>query len=186
MEKHISSFLKKGMWVAAILCIIRCAISFEDIKTNPSFYSIFGYIGEAISLAAILMVAYEKWLWRINPFSGIPCIKGTYSGNIKSSFDSKVRKANLEVKQTFLSIKIIMTTDESTSTSVFAIIDNQSDINELIYTYRNEPKAEYRPNSSIHYGTARLRLVGKGRLVGQYYTDRQTLGDLNFDKKTNR
>ena len=39
MNKQINSLLKKAMWVSIILFGIRCAVSFDEIKTNPSLYS---------------------------------------------------------------------------------------------------------------------------------------------------
>ena len=182
MNKQINSLLKKAMWVSIVLFGIRCAVSFEEIKTNPSLYSSLGYAGEAVGVAAILMVIYEKWLWRFDPFAGIPCIKGSYSGTIKSNYDSVVREASLQISQTFLSVRATMSTNESKSKSLAASIENVSGINELIFTYHNDPRAEHREGSPIHYGTARFALDEKDHLSGQYYTDRKTFGDLDFVK----
>ena len=132
MKKQIDRLLKKAMWVAVALFVIRCAVSFEEIKTSPSLYAFFGYAGEAVGLAAILMILYEKLLWRYDPVSGIPCIKGYYEGSFTSTYDSVKREASLTVKQSFLSVGITMSTGESESRSIAASIDNVYGVNMLV------------------------------------------------------
>ena len=182
MKKQIDSLVKKAMWVVVVLFVIRCAVSFEEIKTNPTVYSFFGYAGEAVGVAAILMVLYEKWLWRWDPLAGIPCIKGNYEGSITSTFDSTKRDASLAVKQSYLSVGITMSTSESESRSITASIESVSGVNRLVFSYQNDPKAEVRDRSQIHYGSAMFTLAEKDHLQGTYFTDRKTTGDLDFIK----
>lgn len=182
MKKQIDSLVKKAMWVAIALFVIRCAVSFEEIKTNPTVYAFFGYAGEAVGVAAILMILYEKWLWRWDPLAGIPCIKGSYEGSITSTYDSIKRDASLTVKQSYLSVDVTMSTSESESRSIAASIESVSGVNRLIFSYQNDPKAVVRDRSQIHYGSAMFTLAAKDRLQGTYFTDRQTTGDLDFLK----
>ena len=186
MKKQIDSLLKKAMWVAVALFVIRCAVSFEEIKTNPSLYAFFGYAGEAVGLAAIVMILYEKWLWRYDPLSGVPCIKGYYEGSFTSTYDLVKREASLTVTQSFLSVGLTMSTNESHSRSIAASIDNASGVNRLVFSYQNDPMAEVRDRSQIHYGSAMLTLDEKDCLKGTYFTDRKTTGDLYLQKSPDR
>ena len=52
---------------------------------------------------------------------------------------------------------------------------------QLIYHYLNKPKTEFRHRSEIHFGTAILSLNDTKKLTGDYYTDRNTKGDMEFD-----
>lgn len=186
MKKQINSLITKGMWCAIILFVIRCLISFEEIKHGISAYLIWGFAGEAIGASALVMVVYEKWLWKFDPFVKTPKICGSYSGTIDSSFDSQQRKAFLTIKQTLLSVDIKLKTDESTSRAVSASIEEVFGENELVYTYLNEPKSKVRDRSEIHFGTATFVLDGSDHLVGKYYTDRKTVGDLDFHKESTK
>ncbi len=182
MQERINKLLIKSMWVVIAVFLLRCAVSAEEIKNNSSFYMFYGYAGEAIGIATIVMILYEKWLWRIDPFSCVPCVKGCYSGYIFSKYDSMNHDATMEIKQTYLSVGITMSTGESESRSITASIECVSGIYELVFMYQNNPKAKYRDRSQIHYGTARLNIIDKEHLVGSYYTDRNTMGDLDFLK----
>lgn len=84
------------------------------------------------------------------------------------------------VKQTLLSVHITMVSDESKSNSLSASIDEIMGEKKLVYCYLNTPKSEYRERSEIHFGTAMLSLDNPKVLEGQYYTDRETSGDMYF------
>ena len=182
MKKQIDSMLKKAMWIAVILFVIRAAISWGTIQAGANAYVLFGYAGEAIGIAAILLFCYEKWLWKYDPLVNIPYIDGYYNGIIKSNYDGKRRNASLRIKQTLISVDVSLKTDESNSRSVSGSIEVVLDEPELIYTYLNEPKAESREKNSIHYGTATFCVEENKQLVGKYYTDRGHSGDMVFTK----
>ncbi|MGN0838924.1 MAG: hypothetical protein ACI4NN_07570 [Pyramidobacter sp.] len=182
MRKSIDSLIKMAMWVAVVAFTLRCAISYKQIQSGVSLYSLFGYAGEAIGIAAVIMLLYEKWFWKYIPFSKVPNISGNYNGTIKSDFDNKIRQANIVIRQTRLSIDIFFQTSESKSRTVSGTIENIYDENELVYTFINEPKATHRSHSDIHYGTAIFILDSKNKLTGNYFTDRKTTGEMEFTK----
>lgn len=182
MKKQLDSLIKKAMWIAIILFVIRCFLSVGEIKQGASAYTIFGYAGEAIGIAALIMIAYEKWLWRFDPCVKIPYIAGEYQGTLKSGYDGKERSASLTIKQSLLSVEVLIKTAESASRSVTGYIEEILNQPELIYSYLNEPKANVRDRSAIHYGTATFLLDQSGSLNGKYYTDRNTTGDMEFNK----
>lgn len=48
----------------------------------------------------------------------------------------------------------------------------------LVYTYFNMPIIKHRAKSPIHIGTTIVSVENVNKLVGEYYTDRTTKGDL--------
>lgn len=150
-----------------------------DIGTLMHFHSNI-YTGEAILIAALLMVAYEKILWKYNPLEKTPVLKKRYKGSLLSTYDRIEREATLEIKQTLLSINVVFTTGESRSKSISSSIEKIQDEWQLTYCYLNVPKAKVRDRSAIHYGTALLCIENPEEIQGQYFTDRKTTGDMTF------
>lgn len=168
------------MWTAIILFVLRCLISFSSLLENFSAYTLFGYAGEAIGITAVIVLAYEKWLWRWLSFGIVPLLKPYYRGTMKSSYDNKERNVELIIKQTFLSVGITFKTEESKSTSVSASYENVNGEKKLVYTYYNTPHSEHRERSPLHIGTAILSVEDITELTGEYFTDRKTIGDLRL------
>ncbi|WP_436802038.1 hypothetical protein [Streptococcus dysgalactiae] len=146
-------------------------------------YSLFGFVGESIGIGTIFLFLFEKWIWR---FSFIPKLHGTpvlatkYAGTIHSNYDDKDRPANLVVNQSFLKIVVKLGTQESSSGSLNADIQEINGQNTLVYNYLNTPQADVRERSPIHYGTAILRIQDDSVLSGDYFTDRKTTGTMSF------
>ena len=183
MKNLFSSFLIKFIWLTIILFVLRCGLSWKEIMENISFYNLYGFAGEAIGLAAIVMTVYERWLWRFMPFESVPVLAKAYTGTLKSSCDNIERKATLKVSQTLLSIHVTLISNESKSQSLSASIDEIHGEKQLTYCYLNTPKSKVRHRSEIHYGTAMLCVENPKRLTGQYYTNRKTIGDMFFTAK---
>lgn len=184
MKEQEKKLFKICAWCAIIFFAIRCLFSWDTIMSELSLYNLFGYAGEAISLAFISTIIYEECLWRYNPLESTPKLAKKYTGTLKSSYDGVERSAALEVKQSLLYIHITLITNESKSNSISASIDEVLGEKQLTYCYLNTPKSEYRYRSEIHYGTATLSVNNPNILTGQYYTDRQTLGDITFIANT--
>ena len=122
----LREYTKKILWAFGFVFVIRCAASFSQIKDSFSVYLIFSLIGEAITITMILAVLYERFFWAFDKTSKVPVVKGKYQGNITSDWDGQKRDATLEIKQTLLKVSVIMKTDESSSGSVSASIDEIS------------------------------------------------------------
>mgnify|MGYP004572869597 FL=1 len=90
----------------------------------------------------------------------------------------------MTIKQSLLSVVVILKTDESKSKSLSASIDEILGEIQLTYCYLNTPKSAYRDRSEIHYGTATLSISNPKEIDGQYYTDRKTIGDMHFIAKS--
>ncbi|VYT63219.1 hypothetical protein [Clostridium paraputrificum] len=185
MDEQFKKFIIKYIWVVIILFCLRCLISGENLISNFSAYDIFGYAGEAIGVSSFIMVLYERKLWKYSPFEDTPILYKKYTGTISSSYDGNEYSASLKIKQTLLTLKIIFISDESRSKSVCYSIDDLYGEKRLTYCYLNEPNASVRNRSSIHYGTAMLCLDDTNELIGQYFTDRKTTGDMKFKSENN-
>lgn len=180
MKNQYQKLLKISLWTVIIVFSVRCAISWQTIVNDFSFYNLWGYAGEAIGLASVFVILYERYLWRINPFEKTPKLAKQYTGTLTSHYDNIERPATIEILQTLLSIKVFVTTNESKSSSLSASIDDFLGEMQLTYCYLNTPKTAYRHRSEVHYGTAIICIKDPQNLFGQYYTDRKTMGDMTF------
>lgn len=180
MTENYNKFTSKSIWFTIIMFCLRCFLSGTKIITEFSMYDLYGYAGESIAFSAFLMVIYERWLWRYNPFEKTPALKKKYKGTLLSTYDGIEREAALEIKQTLLSINVVFITGESRSNSISSSIEKIQDEWQLTYCYLNVPKANVRARSAIHYGTALLCIENPKEIYGQYFTDRKTTGDMKF------
>lgn len=180
MKETYSKFMNKSIWFTIIMFCLRCFLSENKIIADFSVYNLYGYAGEAIAFSALIMVAYEKWLWRYNPFEEMPTLKKKYKGTLRSTYDGIERETTLEIKQTLLSIEVIFITEESKSKSISSSIEKIQGEWQLTYCYLNVPQANVRDRSSIHYGTALLCVENPEEIQGEYFTDRKTTGDMKF------
>lgn len=182
MPEQYKKFTQKSIWFAIIIFCIRCILSQTKIISEFSIYDLYGYAGEAIAFTAIAMFLYEKYIWKYVPFEQTPVLKRKYVGTLKSTYDGRERRTTLTIKQSLLSVVVVMETEESKSKSISASIDNILDEWQLTYTYLNIPDANVRDRSAIHYGTALLSLDNPQIIKGQYFTDRKTSGDIKVEE----
>ncbi len=185
MKDQYTKLINKTVWVVIILFIIRCLVSWGTLIEGFSAYDIYGYAGEAIGVTAIIISCYERWLWKYNPLEDTPVLKKHYKGTIESTYDGIIREANLEIRQTLLSVHVTLVSGESKSKSISSSIDDILGEKQLTYCYLNTPKASFRDRSEIHYGTAILCIDNPNILNGQYFSDRKTTGDMLFYPNSN-
>jgi len=180
MKEELNKFFKSAFWLCIVLFILRCFFARESLINDFSLYAMFGYISEAIGVTVILTTIYERFLWRYNPLNKTPVLKRKYKGKLRSTYDGTTRDVKVEIKQTLLTIKIVLSTEESKSNSVTASITNIYCEKQLTYCYINTPNAFVRNRSNIHYGTVMMCVDDINNLYGQYYTDRKTTGDIEL------
>lgn len=146
--------------------------------------------------AVVLVVAFDLWIWKwpgIRNLVGRPRIAGTWKTTITPRSDSQIPSggnrgpidATTVIEQTFWTVVVFMTTAESRSTSLAAHIERDGaskERHQVTYTYRNTPKAAVRDRSPVHVGAVHLCVEGDepGAMVGNYWTDRLTVGDMEF------
>lgn len=184
MSEQVEKLIKRAMWVVIFFFVLRCLVSWDEVLHSISPYTIFGYAGEAIGITAVIVVVYNLWLWKYDPTIKTPVLHKKYTGTIKSSWNGETYSAKMEIKQTLLKINVILKTDESTSKSMLASIDDIYGEQQLTYTYLNTPTASVRDRSAVHYGTAMICVENPLELTGTYFTDRKSTGDLHFIPET--
>jgi len=140
----------------------------------------------------VLFTIFDKWAWKIFRKIGFiktPDLNGKWKGYLKSSFDehSVEIEATLKIFQDWTRIKIILTTEQSSSYSETAsFVIETPEGKYLSYQYINEPKSDAVNTMSIHRGTARLLFNEKeNTLNGEYYSgrNRQNFGSLYFKRE---
>ena len=109
---------------------------------------------------------------------------GIYQGIIEYSFNgvAEEKETFVKIKQTLLSIKIQITTNEITSNTIVGNLVEENDEYVLYYTYITNPRSKYSKENPIQYGTCRLLTNNKNHLPGTYWTSRQTIGDIELER----
>lgn len=160
----------------AIICYFILSSIFEDNSFCDNFDA-------TISITLFVSFLYVEYLWKYNPIEKTPKLYGKYEAILKSIYDIKKRKININIKQNLISTRIYIHTKESNSESISSSLLKKQDSWQLIYTYENIPNATERNHSEIHYGTCKFRIVGDKIISGEYYTDRKTIGEIINIKK---
>jgi len=153
----------------------------------------FWNIPTAITINLFLWIVFIKWLWKWRLFYSwlvpFPNLSGKWTGEISSNWIDPATErtmpptsAEVEIRQTFLNIYVMVKTEEMTSYSYVAsfLIDNESGMKQLCYSYTSKPDMNIRKRSVIHDGTAILEIVGDpaNLLKGEYWTGRGTTGEI--------
>lgn len=180
MSKQFTSLTKGIVWCVVIVFSIRCFLSWNDLSNNFSTYNLFGYAGESISITTVIVIVYERWLWKFNPLEKTPVLFKKYDGFLVSSYDQSKYPIHLEIKQTLLSTNVILVSGESKSKSLSSSIDEILGETLLTYCYLNTPNSTVRHRSEIHYGTAMICIDNSQELKGHYFSDRKTIGDMEL------
>ena len=197
MQKNYKTFVKE-----IVLCaiVIYAAIFLIFRRAEPySYETFFGDIGYTSGLVTLLATTFNRLLWKIS-FLGklfkVPNLNGEWEGNAHSNYGEGIDYTiKLKIKQTFLSTIVHANFEKSQSDAFCAVFvhDENSDLTQLVYSYRNDPELEYRNKSekgvegglNIHYGTARLKIDFDDltHLKGHYWNDRECTGTLTLTKK---
>ena len=180
--------------ILLLLAIISIVFSWSFYKILGNYQISLPWWVESPSVLffyGVLFILFDKWAWGIFRKIGFvktPNLNGEWNGDLKTSFDehSLEVKASLKIFQSWTKIKIILTTEQSSSYSETAsFVIEAPEGKHLSYQYINEPKSSVTKTMSIHRGTARLLFNEKeNTLVGEYYSgrDRQNFGSLNFKR----
>jgi|LAHU01.1.fsa_nt_gb hypothetical protein len=189
ISKHITVLV----WIAAIIwatLLILQGVSLPSGFFKPAPSVIGGVI--------LILGAFERWLWRWNLlhpwFVSTPDLNGSWKGELRSSWtdpNTGIRKepteAYMVVRQTLSTIRARLSTRKSASELLAgSIIHNEEGLHDFIGVYRNIPKMLERQDSPIHYGGLLIRVNGNPprTLCGEYWTDRNTKGELKFTAKS--
>ena len=145
-------------------------------------------LGYAVSAAALLDIAYDRILWRYNPFEKTPRLYGTYDESSYSSYkDGYQYTAKAIIRQTLSTITVYEDVEGSgyAESITSALIKSSEDGTwKLYYTYRTYPAMS--KDDDMHEGTVILRVKSDNELIGTYFTNRlePTRGNMHLIKKS--
>ena len=165
----------------------------EGVSVSASWFK---PIGAVVGALMIILLVFDKWLWKLRflyPwFVSIPKLNGTWKGTLLSSWKNPETEqtvppieAYIAIRQTFSTLNIRLMTKESHSVQLAGDFIKKGGVHVLAGTYRNEPNILIQDRSPIHHGGLKLNVQGKKniRLEGHYWTDRspvQTKGTMRF------
>jgi hypothetical protein len=160
-------------------------------------WSFLGPFSLAVGVLTGAGLVFRRWAWYwpgLHLLTRIPRLTGTWVGELKSSYihagETEPRPpifVAVVVTQFSDSINVRQFTQESSSSTVAAAISEESGQRfSLATVYMNEPDLKLQQTRSpIHFGATRLMIQGDPRnptrLVGSYWTGRNTSGTLNLD-----
>ena len=157
------------------------------------------YASLVASVIGMVLVPLANFFWR-RVWRWFPAIErltftdlnGTWEGHITTMWKSpdtgeppEPFPVTVQVTQSLFSTAIRFTTKEATSYSTRCSLqaDRASGAFRLLYSYEHRPTARVRPRSPGHDGSAWLEMhlaADRDTLVGQYFTDRMTVGDIKL------
>ena len=154
-----------------------------------------------VSALGVLWLIFDHRLWR-NPylhgwFFKRPDLRGTWRVELQSSFKSKNGErvpmivCYMGVEQTLSELKMHLMTPESASCSIANHIRPSPSGKgyQAIFVYTNEPNIHLRDErtSPIHKGALIINTHGSSvrpdTLTAEYWTDRETVGTMDFNSR---
>ncbi len=183
---------------ALVLIVAGVYLASYLIRGLPTS-ELFAPIGAAGAAASLFVLAFDHFLWRIprvgRKLSKRPDIRGTWRGQLASNWENPETgqrvdpdpEVYLVIRQTFWRVTANLITKESKSCSTTAAIeDDGCGQYQFVAQYRNTPRASVRERSEVHHGSFKLDISGQpvDRLEGYYWTDRNTMGELSFDRRS--
>lgn len=187
--------------IQALVLVVGCVYLVSYLIRGLPTSGLYAPLGAAGSAAGLFVLLYDHYLWRAPlvgwRISGRPDLRGTWRGTLASNWkDPETGKqidpdpeVYLVVRQTFWAIGAVLMTKESKSCSTTATVeDDGCGQFQFVAQYRNTPRASVRPRSEVHHGSFKLDVAGRpvDRLEGYYWTDRSTMGELEFDSHSMR
>lgn len=150
---------------------------------------------------AVILVPLANVLWRPvwRRFPALerlvfPDLNGTWKGQICSTWiepDTGTRpgpiSVTVSIRQSLFSTTLRLQSKGATSQSTWCRLeaDRAAGIFRVLYLYDYRPKATVRGRMERHDGHARLELnigAGRDRLVGDYFTDQKSSGDMELQR----
>lgn len=154
-----------------------------------------------VSVLGVFGLVLEHFLWRCRLLHGWffkrPDLRGTWRVELQSSFELETGErvpmivCYMGVEQTLSELKMHLMTPESESWSISSHIMPSPSGNgyQVISVYTNEPDIHLRNKriSEMHKGTLIINTHGSGvrpdTLTGKYWTDRKTMGAMEFNSR---
>jgi len=148
-------------------------------------------ISPAVSVAVIIFFAYDRVLWRINPFEKTPKLRKRYKACQVSTYKGGYKyETEIVIRQSLSSIAVVENMGSSYCESVSSeFVKSNTGEWVLYYTYLTHPEMRMGDETDdMHYGTVILRYINRDHLVGEYFTNRkiQTAGRMELKSNTEK
>jgi hypothetical protein len=177
-------------------------LSLRD-SSSLSDWNALKMIPEAAGYVSTVALLFAKYGWRLKIFSGwlvlVPDLNGTWKGQLKSEWINPETSAKpdpidayLVIRQSLNRISCVLHTKESRSVSKASaiLVDEDHQLKSLEFSYSNSPRVSVQHRSNAHDGATVLDILSTPdrKLVGKYWTDRLSKGELelNFESKSYR
>ena len=184
--------------VVPTIVIVQAIEAIADLhgagETNPLRFTslVTFFIG-----AVLVPLANVLWrlVWRRFPAiarATFPDLNGTWEGRIATMWISPDTgktpdpiQVTVRIKQSLFSTAVQFKTKDATSYSTRCSLEahRAPGTYRVLYSYEHRPTASVRPRNPAHHGFAWLEMdiaADRDRLVGQYFTDRRTTGDIEL------
>jgi hypothetical protein len=192
--------LSKTQITAILALSAACWVGLLVIRGVPLTREFLWPFGSVVSAVSFLLLIFDIWAWKLPIFRGWlikrPILHGTWKVVLQSDWKNPETGQTIDpiqcfmvVRQTSSKLSLRLLTPESSSETVSAGIEVCKDGTfEVSCTYRNKPKSMYRYRSEVHYGAMLLSAeqVKPGRLEGEYWTDRKTIGSVVLTDRNRR
>ena len=146
----------------------------------------------------IILSFFIYFLWKI-PLIGFitkflfgtkPNLQGTWLGKLNYNYEKKGQEKDvflvIEQKNGY-SMNIWLLTNERKSSSTFSEITLQDGSQRIIYTYKHEKALINKEKNPPHEGFCYLDIDMASKILsGKYFTDRETFGELKFDRRNGK
>lgn len=186
----MNSILLKTLIAVCGLTWLVLLVSQGTVEASRQLWVPFGSV---VTVSSIVVWVFDRWLWSWWPFSLAvrrADLRGTWHGELVSEWVNPTTGTTLPpiavavcVTQTASALYLRQFTAESESETVAANVLSEADGAESVaVVYRNEPKGAVRERSPIHFGGMRLRVTGEEALGGEYWTDRNSRGQLTLGR----
>lgn len=169
------------------------------LTTGTADLSFLRYFSIAVLVVTITLAAWDKWLWKTRLAQMIPSVSRDVSGTWEAKLESlwvdsvtgkvpPIKTVYLVIRQSSSTVSIALISNESKSRSSTARVIQEDGSWLLHYIYTNEPDVTLLKQSPIHHGSGVLSITGNPakRVSGTYWTDRDSKGKLNLERRTRR
>lgn len=194
------SYLNKKyyIWIfVSFSVLVYLIVSYFLPILQNTFFGHIRLISIVATVDGIFIWLFIKYIWKwgilYDWLVPVPDLNGIWKGNLISTWkDPKTNQQinpipiTLTIKQSFLLIHCVMTTQDIKSESFVCGFDIDKDKQKLklLYSYDGNPRLAVREESPRHFGTAMFDIVitsaSDKKLVGSYWTDRKTTGEIDL------
>ena len=191
-----------------IVCLAIAALAWWvvlRVQNTPVTWAHAAPFTAVVTVLGLLAFVFDRYLWHTQFFHGWffkrPDLRGTWHVELQSSYIDPTTTQRVPmivcymgIEQTLSEIKMHLMTPESESWSIASHIRPSPSGNgyQAISVYTNDPNIHLRDKgtSHTHKGTLIIDTHGPGvrpiTLTAQYWTDRKTMGTMDFKRRVTR